>query len=176
MNIVWQARKYLLPAVGVNKKSLHHVIRYARQMKKRFPFLYISSGSHPEKFPRNVMRWWWMLNALRPSVRTSAQPSLPDVVNRPNLTGQLSGRLPNKVTPAHTLYHGRVKLNPMHCHKVLTASVWIGCTANSTPANTAKFFRSPAIVVQTRVNNTQAAAWSTTLVAWNHSERRPNVI
>lgn len=57
--------------------------------------------------------------------------------------------------------------------KLLTASVWIGCTLNIKPARVANGGFNPAIRKQTLVNNRHATACRAMLVRWNATGLRP---
>ena len=56
----------------------------------------------------------------------------------------------------------------------LTASVWMGCAANSSPDSVAKPVRSPATETHTLVNSSDAAKCSSTFTRWNHSGCSPH--
>lgn len=58
--------------------------------------------------------------------------------------------------------------------KILTASVWMGWTANISPAANAKLSRRPATIIQTRVNSMQTMACIKIFVKWNQIGFNPN--
>lgn len=55
-----------------------------------------------------------------------------------------------------------------------TASVCIGCAANSRPATVANHVSSPATTLARRVNSTQQEACRAMFTAWNHIGCRPH--
>lgn len=57
---------------------------------------------------------------------------------------------------------------------ILTASLWIGCTANIIPAIIAKLSWRRATMMQTRVNSTQTMACNKMFVKWNQTGFKPN--